>query len=142
MKRLLIGVGLLVGLSGISNARTGMHSDYDGYGVYITTVMVNDQVNMFIATGNVAIVNYTVLSTGIASGLIFQEATSNTIGFGNPTFYGSSVPYNGNGSVSYSTDFYGSGPENYIMEESTRGWVVTKTGAAPAKVLIRYEYWK
>jgi hypothetical protein len=142
MKRLLIGVGLLIGMSSISHARIGMYGDYDGYGVYETTVMVNNQVNMFIATGNVAIINYFVLSTGTASGLIFQEATSNVISFGSPKFYGSSVPYCGNGTASFPTDSYTDGTGRYVMERSTMGWVVTKFGDSLSKVLIRWGYWK
>lgn len=142
MKRLLVGVGILIGLVSISNARIGMYGDYDGYGVYETTVMVQNQSNMFIATGNVVVVNYFVLSTGTQSGLVFQEATSNVISFGQPKFYGSSVPYSGNGAATFPTDAYTPGVGNYVMERSTMGWVVTKTGEALAKVLIRWAYWK
>ena len=146
MKRLLVGVGIIIGILGISKSYAesyGIFGQMDGIGIHKSTVMVENQVNMFIATGNIIVVKYNVLSTGTFAGLQFQQANSTNAGWGYPVFYGS-APFNSNGSnaAKYPLDYPSFGVGNYVLLKSTWGWAVTKTGTARGIVEIYWDYWK
>ncbi len=148
MKRLLVGVGIIIGVLVISKSyadRFGMYGEYDGQGIHISTALYNNIVNMPIATGSVVLTAYHVLSTGTQSGLIFQQCYNPTGGLNSYIFWGDTVPYQGAspvGAMKYPTDYSPVDKGFELLLKSTSGWCVTKTGNSLSNVIIDWDYWR
>ena len=148
MKRLLLGVGIIIGVLGVNKSyadRFGMFGEFDGIGIHASTAIYNNIENMPISTGSVILTAYHVLSTGTNSGLIFQQCYNPTGGVNGYIFWGATVPYQGAspvGSMKYPTD-YNPGIKGFeLLLKSTTGWCVTKTGTSLGTVIIDWDYWR
>ena len=120
----------------------GLAGTMNGEKIWRSSDIVTNHVNLFIATGNIMIGHVFISSPGINSNIVFQEANSNTAGFDSPTFFGSSVPFDGGKSdKGLSTDKNTLGDRwIYVMSRSTWGWAVTTSGATPARLRIFWDY--
>ena len=136
-----IGVlGLFFGLVSISNAFQTINGTINGKEIWRSTDIANNASNVFIATGHVAVGYVFISSPGVNSNIFFQAAGSTNAGFAFPTFYGSSVPYNGaTQGISTTKENYGDGMK-YIMQRSTFGWTMSTTGDVPARLRILWDY--
>lgn len=147
MKRLLVGVGIVVGMFGVSFAsRVGMYGDYGGYSTHVSTVVANNTSNMPISSGSIVLVDYHVLSTGTKSGVTFQQCANPTGNLNGWIPFGSTYPVNSgsaiSGIVTYPTDYLVTGSGMELVLKSTAGWCMNKYGESLSVIDLNWDFWR
>ena len=140
MKKIILGVGLLLLFRGNVFSFEAMSGNYYGQGIGLSSATNVNGDWLWYSTGNIIITYLQISSPGVNSNIFFQEVASTVAAGKFRVTSGSTLPYYTGLPTTQYTNGNGIWLGFQVSKSTGSGWTFATTGDKAAKIRVFYDY--